>query len=293
MKSLENAQVTKGMLFAGCSFTWGQGLYYYSNLPTIQEPPPDQYNPEYVTDAHKEFMASRRYPRLVANHFNSFEFVHPRNGGSNESAVAYWRGCFENDNPDARIYNDIIRPLKYEEISHVVFQLTQWQRDNFWLEAYGQKYHIPFHCTGQDQYKNYFLKYLDDQNLSMDSWIEKYIQDGLDNVKNFLQTCESHGVKTILFTWPSEYLRFIEKDPWLKERLMNFKYDGKLYRSIEDLMYPGTMHNAGYNPELTIKWDAANFADTPKDHHPSLKCHQVMAQNIIEKIESLSNESSF
>ena len=49
MKSKQNAKITKGIIFAGCSFTWGQGLYYYSNLDTLQEPPPDQYNPDYLT----------------------------------------------------------------------------------------------------------------------------------------------------------------------------------------------------------------------------------------------------
>ena len=45
------------------------------------------------------------------------------------------------------------------------------------------------------------------------------------------------------------------------------------------------MHSKGYNPELTVKWDEAMFEVTPKDHHPSLACHQVMAENIIKRIE--------
>ena len=28
----------KGLVFGGCSFTWGQGLYYYSDLPRLKEP---------------------------------------------------------------------------------------------------------------------------------------------------------------------------------------------------------------------------------------------------------------
>ena len=27
----------KGIIFAGCSYTWGQGLYYYSGLETLKE----------------------------------------------------------------------------------------------------------------------------------------------------------------------------------------------------------------------------------------------------------------
>jgi hypothetical protein len=33
---------------------------------------------------------------------------------------------------------------------------------------------------------------------------------------------------------------------------------------------------------MIIKTDVASFKDTPKDHHPSLKMHSVVADNIIE-----------
>ena len=49
MKLKQNAKVTKGMVFAGCSFTWGQGLYYYSGMDTLQEPPPNHYKHELVS----------------------------------------------------------------------------------------------------------------------------------------------------------------------------------------------------------------------------------------------------
>ena len=65
----------KGLIFAGCSFTWGQGLYYYSGLDTLVEPAPDCYDAKLVTDAHKKYMETLRYPRLVANHFKTFEIV--------------------------------------------------------------------------------------------------------------------------------------------------------------------------------------------------------------------------
>jgi hypothetical protein len=124
--------------------------------------------------------------------------------------------------------------------------------------------------------------------MSMNTWTEMYIQRGLDDVKLLLQDCENNGVKATIFTWPSEYLKYIEKDPWLKERLLTFEYKNKTYNSIEDLMWPGTMQNKGYNPELTVKWDEDNFEETPKDHHPSIACHRVMADNVIKRIERLS-----
>ena len=65
----------KGILFAGCSFTWGQGLYYYSGLETLKEPAPEQFDKKLIKDAHLRFMWTIRFPRLVANHFETFEIV--------------------------------------------------------------------------------------------------------------------------------------------------------------------------------------------------------------------------
>jgi len=288
MKSKQDTAPVKGMIFAGCSFTWGQGLYYYSNLDTLKEPLPDHYDKNLVKHAHIKFKESVRYPRLVADHFNTFEFVHPENGGSNQGAVHWWKNTLTNREPGAWYGGHHIPQIDYSEVSHVVFQLTQWQRDNFFMKVDGdaQTHEIPFHCTHQEQYRDKFFKWLDTQQISLGTWIQNYIQAGLDNVKSFLQDCEANSVKTLIFTWPSEYLLYIEKDPWLKERFVTFDYKGINYKSIEDLMSPSAMHSKSYNPELTIKWDEESFEITPKDHHPSLTCHQVMSSSIIKRIEN-------
>jgi hypothetical protein len=276
----------KGIIFAGCSFTWGQGLYYYSNLPTLEEPAPDQYDPELVKETHKEFMKTIRYPRLVANHFKSFELVHPRNGGSNHGAVTYWRECFTNRRPGARVYSDPVIPIDFKDIGYLVFQLTQWQRNNFIIEHKGERYDVPYH-EALSKHNTIFLEWLENQNKSLEDFTKMYLQQGIDEVKQLLMDCEGAGIKTLIFTWPSDYIPLICDDPWLKERLITFDYNGKNYASIEELMWIGNRHNQGPNPELTIKWDFDAFANPPKDHHPSAKCHRVMAENIIKRIEGL------
>ena len=86
MKTRSN-HVVKGIIFAGCSFTWGQGLYYYSNLPTLKEPDPFCYDGNLVEQSHIKFMESVRFPRLVANHFKTF--ANPFSCG-NQSFCQYW-----------------------------------------------------------------------------------------------------------------------------------------------------------------------------------------------------------
>jgi hypothetical protein len=278
------------MIFAGCSFTWGQGLYYYSNLPTLKEPPPDCYDSKLLTPAHIKYMESVRFPRIVADHFNSFEFVYPGNGGSNEGAIEWWEKCFTQVKGSPERHNAYPVPdIKYEEISYVVFQLTQWQREHFILQTEEERHDIAFHQVWEPPMSDIFLKYLDSKQTTLEIWLEDYKNKGLQNVKRFLMDCEAKGIKTLLLTWPPEYIEMIEKDEWLKERFIKISYGGRMYSSIQDLMeHDG--HNQNHKGKLTIKWDVENFSETPKDHHPSLKCHQVMAENIIKRIEKDSNK---
>jgi len=290
MEFKENAKVGKGMIFAGCSFTWGQGLYYYSNLSTLKEPPPDCYDSKLLTGSHIRFMESVRFPRIVADHFNSFEFVYPANGGSNEGAIEWWEKCFNQIEGSKEWHNEYHVPrIKYEEISYVIFQLTQWQREHFILQTESEIHDIAFHQVWEPPMSDLFLKYLDSKQTTLEIWLEDYKNKGLQNVKRFLMDCENNGIKTLLLTWPPEYIEMIEKDDWLKERFLKISYNGRMYSSMQDLMERDG-HNQNSKGELTIKWDSENFSETPKDHHPSLKCHQIVAENIIKRIEKDSNK---
>lgn len=284
MISKPNASVVKGMIFAGCSFTWGQGLYYYSNLPSLDEPEPDRYDPSLIRETHLRFAEKIRFPRIVSQHFNQFDIVHPHNGGSNEGAAAWWRDCF-NFRKENKFEHHPTYKLDYEDISHVFFQLTQWQRDNYRFTIHGKEFNIPFHAATQPENNDAFLAHLDEKKLTLEEWIDLYIKNGFENVKTFLQECEDRRIKTYVYTWPDTYIKLIEQDPWMSERFITFEYNGVNYPSIEDLMGVGCRHTKGLNHELTIKWDEDHFAVTPKDHHPSLTCHRVMAHNIIKRLE--------
>lgn len=275
MKNKSDARVTKGIIFAGCSFTWGQGLYYYSNLSTIKEPPPDCYIPEFVQHSHLKFMESVRSPRLVANHFNTFELVQKPNGGSCDSAIKWWDDALT----DKELSNNHNEPYyyNYSDISHVIFQMTFWHRNSFRLHYDNKDYDIAYTETWQEPHQAIFEKWLIEHNLTFEEWERAGIQITVDKVKQFLQKMEDHGIKATILTWPEENVKFIKKDPWLNERFMSIDYRGITYNSMQDLL---TCNN-----ELRIDTDYENFDIPPKDHHPSLECHQVMARNLIQHLE--------
>lgn len=289
MKQKSNTRVTRGMIFAGCSFTWGQGLYYYSNLPTLDEPPPDCYYPQLVTDLHIEHAKSVRYPRIVANYFKSFELVTPYNGGSCDSVIEWWEKSFApKEEKISSSWNSMPTPhYNYSEISHIVFQLTQWARNSFKMQVNGKDYII-------ENYKVYtpdfiidtekdisvseiFEQWIKENNITLDEWENNSKHMCLNSVRKFLQKMEQNGIHTTLFSWPADLVPLIKQDAWLCKRFMNFEYNNHIYNNIEHMMKA--------NRELVIKYDYDNFIEPPKDHHPSLKCHQVMAENVIKHLE--------
>ena len=273
MKS--NKPVVKGIMFGGCSFTWGQGLYYYSNLPTLKEPKPDCFDSNLITSAHLRFMETVRYPRIVANHFNTWEVVNPHNGGSNLSIINYSNQLLTHH--ISRIHPDYYT----DEISHFVFQLTQHHRDNFYITVDGKTRHIPFHETSHEPIRSEFLVWLNNNNLSLDDWMTQYIQENVSRVEEFLRQIESKGIKTVVMCWPNdpqEYVNCVFNNEFIKERLITFTYKNNHYNTIQDMMKK--------NKELEIKFDNENFIETPKDHHPSLLCHKVMAEHVINAIEN-------
>lgn len=272
MKLKSDKQV-KGIIFAGCSFTWGQGLYYYSNLPTLVEPPPYVYNKDLLKATHINFMESVRFPRLVAKHFETFELVQPFNGGATYSILDWWNCAFSKDSDALQDFPTI--RYDYSDVSHVVYQCTQWQRSHAIAKFKGQDSHFIYFT----KYEKLFFEWLDENKISLDEYLELGKQQEINDIKTFLQHFEDRGIKTSILTWPDDMVSPIKNDNWLKERYIDFDYQNNTYGSIESLIQQ--------NKYLEIINDSDSFVETPKDGHPSLTCHKIIAENIIRKLTNV------
>lgn len=290
MKIKDGTKITKGMIFAGCSFTWGQGLQYYSNLPTLIENSPYGYEPEFWTLAHHKFKNKVRWPKLVADHLDSFEIVHPKNGGSNQQILNYWKHCLnwkpENQSVPAFRPNefDIVEKINYKEISHFVLQLTQFMRDKVEFSVDGQHVNIELQAAWDEHrpYKKLFEKwFLNQPYKNLGEYHDLIYSATIRKIKSFFQECEYNGVKCFLMCWPYEWVEYINKDPWLKERFIDFHYKEKIYTSIEML------HR--HNPETVIISDHEYFDEPPIDTHPNLLCQKIIADNVIRVLEEKRN----
>lgn len=273
---LRSRKISRGIAFAGCSFTWGQGLYYYSDLPSLIEQPLNSYDSNLVHFSHRKAAHRLRFARQVADYFDTFEIVHYNNGGNLDAIIQYWKEhAFQSG--DARILasekNPVYRAYDPRDIEYFVLQCTQWSRtvvDNI-IDQPVQRWQL------LDQHTEVFKEYLNANQLTLDQYIDQCKLEDVRAYKNLLEYVESLGIKTLIMTWPEDLLKYIGKDPWLDARMIKFDYLGHTYNSIEKLIE----NNLG----MTLDTDYQNFEEPPTDNHPSLLCHRVIATAIIEKIK--------
>lgn len=277
MKLLEPEKPIKGIIFGGCSFTWGQGLYYYSNLSTLKEPPPHEFDSDLLTDAQLAYMNTIRFPRLVANYFNTFEVSRRWNGGSNTDTIHWWES--ELLDITSEHHPEVHNRYYPEEIGTFVFQITEPSRDLF-INPYSNERMTNMEFMRDRENRQDFLNFLEEKNLTtLTEWEGYYCAISATNIKTFLQKLEGIGIKTAILIWPRVMFPYIYDDPWMRKKICYLTYRNAEYNNIADLM------ESKVNPQLTILSDYGNFAQPPVDHHPSRQCHQVIARNLIRHIK--------
>lgn len=101
------------VLGLGCSFTWGEGLYFYSGLPNL--PFGETHNFQGIpslSNSHIKFKDKHRYLKLVANYYGLQEVSNVGNGGSN-----------------VRNITDFAELFTITDFSLIIIQLTSPDRD--------------------------------------------------------------------------------------------------------------------------------------------------------------------
>jgi hypothetical protein len=265
----------KGILFGGDSFTWGQGLYFYSNLPRQKYPLNEYtYQRTELTDAQIKYKDVSRWARIVANYFNTFEIVKNQNGGSEDKTFEFFKNIFS-DNVDE--HNDC--KFKYDEIEYIIIQTSQIWRNKFEFTIDGvienaYIWYNPKHSSNWEK----LYKWMIENNQTIDGIIELHLKIQYERFLKEVKFYEEKGIKVRFLCWETELYNFIKNNDYLTQRFIPLTYMGKTYNTIADL------HNQ--NKHLKIKHDVSNFKEViPNDHHPSKECHRIIATSIIKKIE--------
>ena len=271
----------KGLLFGGCSFTWGQGLYFYSDLPRQKYPLNEfTYNREELTDAHLRFKDTLRFPRLVANHFNTFEIVKGQNGGGEDETFDFFKTVFKNK-INERHDHYVSDNIEYEDIEYIIIQTSQIWRNRFYFTSDGVEDFamISLNNNGDGYNWDNFYKWLIDNNETIENVIKSLFKTQLERFEKEVKFYEDKGIKVRFLCWESEFYNELDKYPYLKEKFIPIIYNDVRYNTIRKMQDD--------NPHLKIKGDVAFFGENvPDDHHPSKECHRVIADNIIKRLES-------
>lgn len=269
----------KGLLFGGCSFTWGQGLYFYSELPNLFNPPPYEYHGDKITDSHKRFIETIRYPRLVANHFNTFEVFKNINGGSEDETFKFFENIFTDHERRYQMSHLSLERYNYSDISYIVIQLSQLFRNYFYFEIDGEIFssNVPPKAEWGDHTN--LLRWMEINNYSFDDWKRQLVEQQYHRLIKQLKFYEDKGIKTKILTWEDDLLSHIKNDNFLNDRFIQLHYNNEVFDTIQQLQIKYKKMYIEHDPYFNDNGIRYN------DHHPSKECHRVIADNIIRVIE--------
>jgi hypothetical protein len=253
----------KGMIFLGCSFTHGHGLWHYTK--EIGLPKDDLYVHQKDFPKSFTFMTENRFSRLVSNHFGNSNVVRDFTGGSDMLNLEFLYELIGLNTWDRKW---TFEKYSLDEISHVIFQTSYLDRCS--LNKDGKTYEI----------KDFTDSYKGNSNISDEAvsfW--KELQTTYYNkIKDMFIFLENEGIKCYMLAITDDYFEFIEQDEYIKERFIDIEYDGMVFKNFIDLFE--------YDKKLIIVNDTENFEIPPRDLHPTLKCHKVVADSIIKKLET-------
>jgi len=231
----------------GCSFTYGQGLYYYDWFSRMTKEQKQYYRDnkfQYdiaewidlqfkltVHDHH--YCHNNNYSSILSKKLGIDYITQPHNGGANIDAIERIYQIIEPPRTrDMSVSKDLY--LNKREIDFVVAQTTYASRD---------------------QIGNY----------------TSHLNKTVDKYDKLYKTLQKKNIKFLLWSWPED-LAYVFSE---KEYFMNLKYKGEAFNSLDELRDKHT--------GFAIKDDFEEFG--VEDEHPSPKAHQLIADTIYGRVK--------
>jgi hypothetical protein len=272
----------KGMVFAGCSFTWGEGLHLYSDVCDVVYTKNQNFDTNNIKESHKKSIETNRFARKIANHFDSWEICKEYNGGSNLSSLEFIKKNFGiDDNYKLKVYP---KPkFNIKDISCLVFQVTHPERGPFLLYSNKNNIMYKMNIVSLDneslnelpEEKDRLFKLYEEYGDLFEYQISKTLFDELEKLFIFLE--KNKIVCKILF-WQERVAELIENNNFFKDRLITLSYKNRVYNSIEEL--------TNRYSKFKISGHFKKFDLQMNDDHPSKLCHQLISENIINNLEN-------
>ena len=265
------------IVFAGDSFTWGEGLeLFIENDKWIsQRKKHSEWDELSVIqdDESVEFRENHRFPRLAAKELGMVEIVHKNNGGSLSS---YWKFMDDRKNiPDVKAFVIQLSQANRDAI-HLTWECKcdvctkfDWANIDDLFSAIKNNSRKPLRdyivsvmgcdSVGNEFYRRFFLWL---------SWQKRFISN------LFIEYCkmlEERAPVYFIDTWDVEEKNWINTTPYVRERMIPL-VDRK-----------GNYHTSWGNWEKTfdVKWIAEMFPET-KNFHPTPELHRYLAKSVVD-----------
>lgn len=292
------------IIFAGCSFTWGQGLWSYCptdlKVPTVNEYIEDNYP---VPEVAEFFRIDNRFAGLVSKRFDARQIVKRYNGGTDEESLRFIK---EVENNWVTDHSLLTTNVAWDTVKYIIFQTTQPYRSPFTFHYKGKEYQVfstpnlrnlervqevVYHGEKDGRTHSYiehdnidiFLDYLIDNNISVEDFEKIHLEFMTNEIKKTLKHYEeTHNIKTLLLVWTDDYLHNFLNDEWCNERLVRLNYNNKTFNSIQELFREDN--------KFEILNDDETVHESGNDGHPSLKCHRVIADSLIQKMTDINEK---
>lgn len=281
------------IIFAGCSFTWGQGLWSYMEtdeyVPTVDEYIFKQIDPP---TGYAEFRDNNRFAGIVSNSLNKNQVVKLINGGTDNESLDFIKYVFDKE-PTEHKFEFPSTKYNYDEVSDVIFQTTQSARSQIQFTYNNCEYLLSSPRngrnlsdlkkiikldSGQIVFQNMYdltelYCWMYDNEYEVDDVIKMIQNSVLVELENSFKFLESQGIKTHIICWTDEYLDYIHNNNFLKNRLIKITYNSEDFLCIDNMFRK--------YPKFIIKNDSKRIHESGPDEHPSLECHKTIANSIL------------
>jgi hypothetical protein len=256
----------------GCSFSFGEGLQYFSNLPSVVIPKIHEFDYFELRHSQYRFIQNNRYSKLLADMLGTIDVNASGNGGTNNEIYNALLELYNTKNEpkeDRRAYlTETFVPLC--DVDIIVIQFTNIFRDVIVLD--GVTYPLQNMSPNFDSYVDTFIK----NNMTLEDFYNKASKQVVEKFKILFEKIEEKNpnVKIRVFSWEDEIDAIIRNDEYFKDKVIEFNYNGKTFKTLRDIIY-------SYE-KLTI---AEVFTRRCiGDQHMNLEGHKLIAESIYKTI---------
>ena len=257
----------------GCSFSFGEGLQYLSNLPSVIIPKRHQFDYFELRHSQYRFIQNNRYSKLLADKLGTIDVNTSANGGTNNDIYNALFTLYNTKNEAKQdrmaFQSETFVPLCDVEV--IVIQFTSIFRDAIILD--GIKYPLHNDVTPTfDEYVELFIK----KNMTLEQFCERAAQQVLDRFKVLLQKIEqiNSNIKIRVIAWENDIDLVMRNDDYYKDKVVNFEYKDKIFKNLREIIY-------SYS-NLTI---AEMFTRRCiNDQHMNIEGHKLIAESIYKTI---------